>query len=65
MKALVFERSGFDNLEVKEVDSPYIGRNDVLIEVKMAGVNPVDGFTVSSGGGDPMPHIPGVEFAGK
>ena len=52
-------------MEVKEVDSPYIGRNDVLIEVKMAGVNPVDGFTVLSGIGDPMPHIPGVEFAGK
>lgn len=64
MKALVFEKGGIDNLEVKEVESPYIGRNDVLIEVKMAGVNPVDAFTVSSGSGDPMPHIPGVEYAG-
>lgn len=65
MKALVFDENGLDNLEIRDVDSPIIGKRDVLLRVEMAGVNPVDRYTVSSlKGSEPMPHIPGVEYAG-
>jgi NADPH:quinone reductase-like Zn-dependent oxidoreductase len=44
---------------------PEIGTHDVMIRVKIAGVNPVDYYTVNNLKVNPLPHIPGVEFAGK
>lgn len=65
MKALVFEKGGLDNLGVQDVEKPVIGSYDVLIKVKMAGVNPIDYRVVDSMPNvKPMPHIPGAEFAG-
>ncbi|QIW22780.1 alcohol dehydrogenase [Sulfolobus sp. S-194] len=65
MKALVFDKSGIDNLKYTDYEDPKIGPNDVLIRVKYAGVNPVDYYTVTRLNVKPIPHIPGVEFAGE
>jgi NADPH:quinone reductase-like Zn-dependent oxidoreductase len=66
MRAAVFERQGLDNLIVKDdVQQPKIADYDVLIKVKVVGVNPIDYFTVSNIPGiKPLPHIPGVEVTG-
>lgn len=66
MKAAVFERQGLEYLEIKEeVVLPTITDHDVLIKVKLAGVNPIDYITVSNiPGVKPLPHIPGVEVTG-
>jgi NADPH:quinone reductase-like Zn-dependent oxidoreductase len=65
VKATVFEKNGLDNLEIKDVPRPSADSHDVLIRVKMAGVNPIDFFVVSGMRQiKPMPHIPGAEFAG-
>lgn len=64
MKALVFDKSGLENLRYTEYKTPEIGSHDVLIRIKMVGVNPVDYLTVTLLPVSPLPHIPGVEFAG-
>jgi NADPH:quinone reductase-like Zn-dependent oxidoreductase len=66
MREAIFERQGLDNLNVKEdVEQPTITDYDVLIEVKSAGVNPIDYLTVSNIPGiKPLPHIPGTEVTG-
>jgi NADPH:quinone reductase-like Zn-dependent oxidoreductase len=65
VKALVFDRSGLDNLKAKDIEAPSVGSHDVLIKIKMAGVNPIDYRVVSTMPNvKPMPHIPGTEFAG-
>ena len=65
MKALVFDRSGLDNLRVADVQVPELGPHDVLVRVKLAGVNPIDYFVVQSLPVKPMPHIPGAEVYGE
>lgn len=65
MKALVFDKSGLDNLRVAEVQAPEPGPHDVLIRVKLAGVNPIDYFAVQYLPVKPMPHIPGTEIYGE
>ncbi len=65
MKALIFEKSGLENLQIRDAAAPSLGLDDVLIRVKMAGVNPVDFRTVTvMTNVRPIPHIPGAEFAG-
>ncbi|MEM0374007.1 MAG: alcohol dehydrogenase catalytic domain-containing protein [Sulfolobaceae archaeon] len=64
MKAIVFEKSGLENLQVKEIETPKLGHHDVLIRVIESGVNPIDYFVVSSIPVRPMPHIPGAEIVG-
>ena len=67
MKAAIFEAPGLDNLKVIDnVDEPKIGDRDVLIKVKLAGVNPIDHFVVSGMLPRivPFPHIPGAESSG-
>jgi NADPH:quinone reductase-like Zn-dependent oxidoreductase len=65
MKALVFEKSGLENLEIRDVETPSLELDDVLIKIKMAGVNPIDFRVVNAMPNvKPMPHIPGAEFAG-
>jgi Zn-dependent alcohol dehydrogenases len=65
LKALVFERFGVENLRVVDVETPRPGPHDVLVRVEAAGVNPIDYATVTGARGvRPLPHIPGVEFAG-
>ena len=64
MKALVFDQPGIENLKMTEVKDPKPERGQVLIKVKMAGVNPIDALVVTVIPSNPMPHIPGGEFAG-
>jgi NADPH:quinone reductase-like Zn-dependent oxidoreductase len=67
MKAAIFEAPGLDNLKVIDnVDEPKIGGHDVLIKVKLAGVNPIDHIVVSGMLPRivPFPHIPGAESSG-
>ncbi|MGA9152130.1 MAG: alcohol dehydrogenase catalytic domain-containing protein [Candidatus Nitrosopolaris sp.] len=66
MKAAIFEKPGLENLKIKDdVELPKITDHDVLIRVKMAGVNPVDHITVSGTPEiKPLPHIPGAETSG-
>ncbi|BFH72626.1 alcohol dehydrogenase catalytic domain-containing protein [Sulfurisphaera javensis] len=65
MKALVFEKSGLENLKLSDVNQPEIGTHDVLIRVKMTGVNPIDYFVVNFIPVKPIPHIPGAEIYGE
>jgi NADPH:quinone reductase-like Zn-dependent oxidoreductase len=67
MRAAIFERPGIENLKVVDnAERPKIGDHDVLIQVKVAGVNPIDYFVVSGSLPklDPIPHIPGAESSG-
>jgi NADPH:quinone reductase-like Zn-dependent oxidoreductase len=65
MKALVFDKPAIGNLQLRDVDVPEIGDHEVLVEVKMAGVNPIDHYGVlCTRQVKPMPHIPGTEFGG-
>jgi NADPH:quinone reductase-like Zn-dependent oxidoreductase len=48
MKAAIFEKPGLENLRVTDnAEQPKISEHDILIKVKMAGVNPIDSFVVS------------------
>jgi NADPH:quinone reductase-like Zn-dependent oxidoreductase len=67
MKAAIFEMPGLENLKV--VDNAERPKNDdhnILIKVKMAGINPIDYFVVSGSLPkiEPIPHIPGAESCG-
>src|SRR5918996_1936715 len=64
MKAAIFEKPGLENLRVTDhAEQPKISDHDILIKVKMAGVNPIDSFVVSGAlpNLNPLPHIPGAE----
>jgi NADPH:quinone reductase-like Zn-dependent oxidoreductase len=67
MKAAIFEKPGIENLKISDkVEQPKITDHDVLIRVKMAGVNPFDHITVSGTREiKPLPHIPGAETSGE
>ncbi|MCY0861476.1 MAG: alcohol dehydrogenase catalytic domain-containing protein [Metallosphaera prunae] len=65
MKAILFEKSGLENLRVGEVKDPEPGSHDVVIRVKESGVNPIDYFVVAGIQVKPMPHIPGAEVYGE
>ncbi len=68
MRAAVFEKPGLDNVKVSDnVEKPQLTNSDeVLIKVKVAGVNPIDNVVVSGSIPTlrPMPHIPGAEVSG-
>ena len=67
MRAAIFEKPGLENLRVIDnAERPKISDHDILIKVKMAGVNPIDNFVVSGALPkiDPLPHVPGAESAG-
>src|ERR671937_2613702 len=67
MKAAIFEKPGLENLRVIDnAERPKISDHDILIKVKMAGVNPIDSFVVSGALPklNPLPHIPGAESSG-
>jgi NADPH:quinone reductase-like Zn-dependent oxidoreductase len=67
MRATIFEKPGLENLRVTDnAQRPKISEHDILIKVKMAGVNPIDSFVVSGALPkiDPLPHIPGAESSG-
>jgi NADPH:quinone reductase-like Zn-dependent oxidoreductase len=67
MRAAIFETPGLENLKVKDnVEEPKVSDHDVLIRVKVTGINPIDHFVVSGALPkiDPIPHIPGAESSG-
>ena len=62
MKAAIFERPGIENLKINDdVEQPKITDHDVLIRVKMAGVNPFDHITISG----TREIKPGAETSGE
>jgi NADPH:quinone reductase-like Zn-dependent oxidoreductase len=66
MKAAIFEKPGLENLRIKQdTEEPKITEHDVLVKVKMVGINPIDHFAISGAREiKPIPHIPGAEIAG-
>ena len=73
MKAAIFEKPGLENLEIKEYSDPELTDQEILIRVKVTGINPIDYFVVSGKHGiksaptlevKPLPHIPGAEISG-
>ena len=67
MEAAIFEKPGLENLKVIDnVEEPKISDHDVLIKIKVTGVNPIDHFVVSGALPkiSPLPHIPGAESSG-
>jgi NADPH:quinone reductase-like Zn-dependent oxidoreductase len=67
MKAAIFEKPGLENLKViDDAEQPKTNDHDILIKVKLAGINPIDHFVVSGALPkiDPLPHIPGAESSG-
>ncbi|MGC8601552.1 MAG: alcohol dehydrogenase catalytic domain-containing protein [Thermoprotei archaeon] len=63
MKAIVFEKSGIQNLKVQELPDPEPGPDEVVVEVRLGGVNPID-LAVVERIPVKLPHIPGAEVAG-
>jgi NADPH:quinone reductase-like Zn-dependent oxidoreductase len=68
MKAAIFENPGLENLRVMDnINEPQVTGHDVIIKVKVAGINPIDNFVVSGALPKliPLPnHIPGAEICG-
>lgn len=66
MRAVIFEKPGLENLKlINDAEEPRITDHDVLIKVRLAGVNPIDQIVISGALPlSPMPHIPGAEMAG-
>jgi len=67
MRAAIFESPGLDNLKVIDnAEDPKINDHDILIRIKVAGVNPIDNLVVSGMLPKivPYPHIPGAESSG-
>jgi NADPH:quinone reductase-like Zn-dependent oxidoreductase len=68
MKAAIFENPGLENLRVMDdVKNPELTDHNVLVRVKVAGINPIDNFVVSGALPKliPLPnHIPGAEISG-
>src|ERR687883_342376 len=67
MRAAIFEKPGLENLKViDDIEQPKISDHDILIKVKIAGINPIDHFVASGTVPkiNPLPHIPGAESSG-
>ncbi len=68
MRAALFEKPGIENLKVIDTaEKPKLTNpDDVLIKVKVAGINPIDNIVISGSIPTlrPMPHIPGAELSG-
>ena len=62
MKAYVLH--GINDLRYEEVDKPFIGENEVLVEVKAAGICGSDIPRIFHTGTYSYPLIPGHEFSG-
>ncbi|PSO13911.1 NADPH:quinone oxidoreductase family protein [Bradyrhizobium sp. MOS003] len=67
MKAVVVERyAPIDQIELKDVPSPSMEPGQVRVRVEAAGIGFVDGLKIEGRyqTKDPLPFIPGTEFAG-
>lgn len=69
MRAVAYDRYGsLDVLTARDLPDPKVGPSELLVEVRTAGVNPVD-WKLMSGALDPMmeatfPIVPGWDVAG-
>lgn len=72
MKALSFTHPGLQNISFGDYQLTDLDENEVLVETKCLGVNPIDCYTITGKHGidgpkmkiSPYPHIPGTEIAG-
>lgn len=68
MKAIRVHEFG-DSKQLKfesSVPIPQLDDNQVIVEVKAVGVNPIDPYVRNGGfGPQPFPYIPGMDFAGN
>jgi NADPH:quinone reductase-like Zn-dependent oxidoreductase len=69
MKAVrIHEFGGLDRIRVEEVPTPEVGRDQALVRIRAAGVNPVDWMVVeriyNPPGADRVPLTLGQDFAG-
>ncbi|MCG3109019.1 NAD-dependent alcohol dehydrogenase [Metallosphaera sp. J1] len=64
MKALIFEKRGIENLEIRDIPSSSMREDEVRLKVKLASINPVDLMAVETLPVSPVPHVPGSEFYG-
>ncbi|NEU31883.1 NADPH:quinone reductase [bacterium LRH843] len=66
MKAVVYEQYGEPNvLKIAEIEKPAIGPNEVLVNVKASGINPVDTyFRKGIRQVDKFPFVPHHDLAG-
>ncbi len=67
MKAVVVEQyAPVDQIELKDVPSPRLEPGQIRIQVEAAGIGFVDGLKIEGRyqTKDPLPFIPGTEFAG-
>lgn len=67
MKAVVVEQyASIDQIELKDVPSPRIEPGQLRVRVEAAGIGFVDGLKIEGRyqTRDPLPFIPGTEFAG-
>jgi NADPH:quinone reductase-like Zn-dependent oxidoreductase len=46
MKAIVYERYGLDAIELRDVEQPTVGDDQVLVRVRASSVNPVEWYSV-------------------
>lgn len=67
MKAFVHDKiGGVDTLYLSEVDDPQCGPNDIVVENRAIGLNPVDWKFIEWGHEHwEWPHIPGVDGSGE
>ncbi len=65
MRAIMVKQFGpADVMQVGEAGLPEPGRDEILVRVLAAGVGPWNVELRSGGWSDPLPYIPGAEFAG-
>jgi len=60
----VEEFGGPDVLRVREIENPSPGRDEVLVEIRAVGVNPVDTYIRAGARGGSLPFTPGMDGAG-
>ena len=67
MKAIVVREYGDENvLKIEEVETPSVDSGQILVEIKAAGINPVDTY-IRQGNhptAPPVPFTPGKDAAG-
>lgn len=65
MKAIIAkEKGGPEVLQIKEVPTLLYGHDELLIEVRAIGINPVDSYVRQNGYFGVTPEILGLDFAG-
>ena len=67
MRAARVHRFG-EPLQIDDVPEPTVGPDDVLLDIRHVGVNPLDVWLTQgtvAGGEQPLPFVPGVEAIGS